>query len=1265
MKRAVIIYLFVISATFTSFAQEAIRIIDYDYSKYPEIENLVFVFDNNGNPVLNLNTGNFNIRDNGVTQANLKSITCDQSQVSENVSYTIVYDLGLDNYYHNPTNFSLGRQTANRLINLINTDESEISLTSYDYRSFLNREFTSSKADLLAEVAAFQYAPGSLFEAAFIDEPAGAFKINSRAENDAKSIILITDGGGKYDFPAISAALAASGAKLFVISLRKEPQTSVKELCSSSGGMWFELSSQQKVNSVVYSVLAMSKGYKPCKLNWTMDYSCEDNHNIEIIVPSRSVRDEFKFEFNNFEKSIILSDPEFLAFSSVDVGTKKSLSVTLTAKNRDILIQELRVKEPFKIINGNVNNYLLLEDEFISVTIEYTPEQEAIVFSPLEIVSDACMTMPIYMTGGFPNTKPTEKTIKIVHPNGGEYLIIGDTSFVEWLGLLPLDVIQLEYSTDNGRTWLPLAINVDGLKRDWIVPDTPSDSCLVKIIQLWPNNVGFTLKLPHKGAVNSAFFNPDGDLVLTASSDTTAAVWIANTGVKKFNLQKHNKPIQWAVFDPLNEFIATGSMDSTVMIWSQEDGSLVHVIEGHSTIVESVNFSNSGQYLVSSDFKGYSIVRDRSWNILKTIKANEDGPSWYTEFHPLDEDYILSANGDGMAKEWNWRQYSAGSQPTKVFETKSIMCKHATYSTNGSKVAATTSSGNPKKLYVWDVNDTENYLYEISHNLDTNDNNSINYSSFFYHPDLGKEVLLTTSTDETARLWDAADGTPTRINDFITDNIFRYEHTNSVTTGVFDRFGSRLLTASWDSTAKIWNLNQKELQQDISDSVFTIAYARGKGMTVDMGTVYLGELKDSIVRAVFVNESKFAYNIRGYKFSGTDAGDFEILTDLKFPMLINANDSLPLEIRYFPKQTGFSTAELEFELPAGVVVKSSVSGLCDLTSIKLNYPIVDFGKVEVGSFKDSTFTLIMTNESGAAVEIDEINVIGSYKTEFTSNQNVGTILQNGESIPVTLRFLPEYMGRKNAQYSVNYKGKGSPRLVNMFGEGTDARSDSLMIYVKSVEAYPGDIIQVPIYVGAVGSLGISDFINGFSTNMRFNATLLEPLSGFSSSEIIGNERILKIDLPKTFSQDSVLHILEFKALWGNDTISPLILEYTVPSGAGRISITEESAHFKLLGVCLQDGELRLFLPGDLSLSQNQPNPAQDITRIDFSVLESGNTRIVLSDMLGNDIKVIANGNFAPGQHSVHFHIGDLPPGVYYYTMYTPTNVLRKSMLITK
>ena len=56
--------------------------------------------------------------------------------------------------------------------------------------------------------------------------------------------------------------------------------------------------------------------------------------------------------------------------------------------------------------------------------------------------------------------------------------------------------------------------------------------------------------------------------------------------------------------------------------------------------------------------------------------------------------------------------------------------------------------------------------------------------------------VLTASNDNTARLWDAATGAELAV---------LRGHESEVRTAVFDRSGARVLTASEDNTARLWD----------------------------------------------------------------------------------------------------------------------------------------------------------------------------------------------------------------------------------------------------------------------------------------------------------------------------------------------------------------------------------------------------------------------------------------------------------------------------
>jgi hypothetical protein len=71
--------------------------------------------------------------------------------------------------------------------------------------------------------------------------------------------------------------------------------------------------------------------------------------------------------------------------------------------------------------------------------------------------------------------------IKILSPDGDETCGIGSTFPITW-NSNNIPFVNIDYSTDNGATWIPVAASIpsNGVY-DWIVPNTPSLQALVKI----------------------------------------------------------------------------------------------------------------------------------------------------------------------------------------------------------------------------------------------------------------------------------------------------------------------------------------------------------------------------------------------------------------------------------------------------------------------------------------------------------------------------------------------------------------------------------------------------------------------------------------------------------------------------------------------------------------------------------------------------------------------------------------------------------------
>jgi WD40 repeat protein len=151
----------------------------------------------------------------------------------------------------------------------------------------------------------------------------------------------------------------------------------------------------------------------------------------------------------------------------------------------------------------------------------------------------------------------------------------------------------------------------------------------------------------HEGPVNSASFNGEGELVVTASDDGTAMVWRSKNGnrirtlreysgvvvsrakgifgfIRIRRVEKELRPVKSAAFHPNTSkevwYVATAGEDQSVLVWDVKTGTIVRTMSGHLSGVSSVTFSPKGKYIITAG-------KDRTariWNPCKDIGQKGD-----------------------------------------------------------------------------------------------------------------------------------------------------------------------------------------------------------------------------------------------------------------------------------------------------------------------------------------------------------------------------------------------------------------------------------------------------------------------------------------------------------------------------------------------------------------------------------------------------------------------------------------------------------------
>ena len=211
-------------------------------------------------------------------------------------------------------------------------------------------------------------------------------------------------------------------------------------------------------------------------------------------------------------------------------------------------------------------------------------------------------------------------------------------------------------------------------------------------------------------------------------------------------LKGHTDIIEDIAISPDGKYLATASDDKTARLWDFATGEAIHVFSGYTDIVGGVAFSPDGKYL-------------------------------------------LASSEDRTARLWD----VASGQTMQVFTGQTTRIFYVTFSPDGRNILTT----GPREMRVWDVA-TGKTLHVL-----LNDPNVV-FLRAAYSPD-GK-YLLTSSTEHTARLWDAVNWEQIRV----------FDHPEGVDAVAFSPDGKTFATAGVDKKARLWDLSTGQIIREFA-----------------------------------------------------------------------------------------------------------------------------------------------------------------------------------------------------------------------------------------------------------------------------------------------------------------------------------------------------------------------------------------------------------------------------------------------------------------
>jgi WD40 repeat protein len=305
----------------------------------------------------------------------------------------------------------------------------------------------------------------------------------------------------------------------------------------------------------------------------------------------------------------------------------------------------------------------------------------------------------------------------------------------------------------------------------------------------------------HIGRVSGVAYSPDGQQIVTGGDDGPARVWDAFSGRERLRLSDQATGVFTVAFSPDAERIITAGRDSTARVYDSRSGAELLTLAGHTDIVIGVAFSHDNRRIATASYDNTAAVWDaHSGQKLLTLDGHTAGLE-FVVFSP-DDAMIATASGDKTARVWN---AATGEHLLTLGgpDGHSDWVNHVAWSPDGALLATV---ANDRSLKIWDAASGALLASESEVGSDFVEGVAFGWDG----------RLATASRDGQVKVWQ-------QVGEQDWQTVLTLAgHTDRVWSVAFSPDGERLVSASSDGTARVW---------DVSDELYAQQYVHDGAVT--------------------------------------------------------------------------------------------------------------------------------------------------------------------------------------------------------------------------------------------------------------------------------------------------------------------------------------------------------------------------------------------------------------------------------------------------
>ena len=266
----------------------------------------------------------------------------------------------------------------------------------------------------------------------------------------------------------------------------------------------------------------------------------------------------------------------------------------------------------------------------------------------------------------------------------------------------------------------------------------------------------FEQKNHHMGSIYCLDWSVSGRLLASGSNDKKIKLMVVpelsesnnsnkneeNDDILELPIEGHNGTVRSICFDPSSDLtlLTSGDLDKNIKIWDTENGSSKGELVGHNNDVNSIKWSNDGNYFASgSADKSIKLWDLKSLKEICTIPTFGYGPINDISLLNTGEMLIIAAGHvDGIITILDAQRKSLFTEIKENTQQKEV--RSLAFSPDCKYLV---SGGFDNKVKIYDIMNNFNLAGELEHNDKV--------VSVKWHPDL--PIIISTSADKTARLW--------------------------------------------------------------------------------------------------------------------------------------------------------------------------------------------------------------------------------------------------------------------------------------------------------------------------------------------------------------------------------------------------------------------------------------------------------------------------------------------------------------------------------